>query len=242
MTQISDDLYIGDAPTSTVINNAARGFGPVGRHVTYDIVPLSANTTAMCGALATPAVGSLTITPTAGVTTTTAADGTTLYALDVPRNVVAVSTSGSDTTPTLTVAGKDIYKQDMSATITLTGTTSVGTLKAFSGISSLTLATTNCLGNLSVGTGNVFGLPFILPDVNDVVAVKWASALAQDTGTAVKADATSPATTATGDVRGTYAPSSASNGSRRLTITQYLPDTAVAPAAPRSSTLGVDQK
>ena len=45
-------------------------------------------------------------------------------------------------------------------------------------------------------------------------STKWNNTLAQDAGTFVAADATSPATSATGDPRGTYLPSSASDGTR----------------------------
>ena len=243
MTHVSDDLFVGDAPTNITPPGGyplvPKGFGPVGRHVTYDIVPLTAVATNLVSALATAQVGALTISPGVGVTQSTTATGTTIYKFDVPRGVQVLSSNTTDVSA-LTITAYDAYTQPVTELVTLTPGTAALSKKTYSSVASIALGTTGLIGALSIGTSDVFGLPFILPDINDVVSVKWASVLANDAGTAVKADATSPATTSTGDVRGTYKPSSASNGSRRLTITQYLPDTAAAPGAGRAAVLGVD--
>jgi hypothetical protein len=84
-------------------------------------------------------------------------------------------------------------------------------------------------------------LPFALLDVGYVAHLSWASTLARDTGTATAADTTSPATSSTGDVRGTYAPSSASNGSRRLVMGIHLTGAQCGPSATRASAFGVTQ-
>jgi hypothetical protein len=72
-------------------------------------------------------------------------------------------------------------------------------------------------------------------------AVKWDNTLAQDAGTFVAADATSPATASTGDVRGTYVPSGSSNGSKRLVVWMHLTAIQCGPNATRAGAAGVDQ-
>ena len=52
---------------------------------------------------------------------------------------------------------------------------------------------------------------------------------------------TNPATSTTGDVRGTYIPSSATNGSRRLVMAIAMPGIAVGPNSTRTGALGVTQ-
>ena len=52
---------------------------------------------------------------------------------------------------------------------------------------------------------------------------------------------TNPATSTTGDVRGTYTPSTATNGVRRLVLSLAVPAIAVGPNATRIGALGVNQ-
>jgi hypothetical protein len=52
---------------------------------------------------------------------------------------------------------------------------------------------------------------------------------------------TNPATNITGDVRGTYYPSSATNGIKRLVVVIALPGIASGPNATRIGALGVTQ-
>ena len=68
----------------------------------------------------------------------------------------------------------------------------------------------------------------------------WNSTITDDAGTFVAAD-TATATTTTGDVRGTYVPSSATDGIKRLVMTIALPGIAVGPNATRIGALGVTQ-
>ena len=109
----------------------------------------------------------------------------------------------------------------MTETITGPNTTTVQGNKASKYIVSISISAA-AAGAITVGTGDKFGLPMAAPSANYVIA-KWADTLALDAGTFVAADATT-ATATTGDVRGTYVPSSASNGTRRLTVYQLAYD------------------
>jgi hypothetical protein len=93
---------------------------------------------------------------------------------------------------------------------------------------------------LTVGTTNVLGIPVRVTNVAYVASVKSNNTLAQDAGTFVAAD-TATATTATGDVRGTYAPATTSNGIVRTVMAITLPGIAVGPNATRIGALGVNQ-
>lgn len=132
---------------------------------------------------------------------------------DVPRSV-SITSAGNDSGRTFTVYGTDEYGQTMSEAITGPNTTTAHGAKAFWTVTRIAVDAATA-GAITAGTGDKFGLPFKLLDVP---IPRWASTLAQDAGTYTAAVTTDPATTTTGDVRGTYLPSSASNGSRRLTL------------------------
>jgi hypothetical protein len=79
-----------------------------------------------------------------------------------------------------------------------------------------------------------------MTNVAYVSSVRWDSTLAADAGTFVAA-VTTAATTTSGDVRGTYVPSSATNGTKRLVMGVLLPAIAVGPNSTRTGALGVTQ-
>ena len=142
---------------------------------------------------------------------------------------------------TVTVSGLDIYGQAMSEAITSSAavSTAVSGLKAFYLITSVTVSGATGTA-LTVGTTNVLGIPVRVANVAYVVSVKSNNLLADDAGSFLPAD-TSTATTTTGDVRGTYAPVTASNGIVRTVMTIALPAIAVGPNATRVGALGVNQ-
>ena len=215
------------------------GIGPVGRVYVWDVMPqaLVANN------IATAQTTSSTITLTAGtsVKSVVRADGTTVLQLDCPRAVSIVSGTGTLTNRNVTISGYDYYGQAMSEVIA-TGTvqsTTVPGKKAFFQISSATIS--GALGaTIAVGTTDVLGIPVRVFNAAYIVSVKSNNTLAQDAGTFVAAD-TATATTTTGDVRGTYAPATASNGIVRTVMTISLPGIAVGPNATRVGALGVTQ-
>ena len=230
------------AHTNVPLDNPAPmdlGVGPLGRIYVWDIVPqaLIANN------IATAQTTSSSITLTAGtsVKSVTTAGGVTVLQLDCPRAVSIVSGTGTLTNRNVTISGYDYYGQAMSEVIA-TGTvqsTTVAGKKAFFQITSASIS--GALGaTIAVGTTDVLGLPVRVFNVSYVASVKSNNTLAQDAGTFVAAD-TATATTTTGDVRGTYAPATASNGIVRTTMGILLPAIAVGPNATRVGALGVTQ-
>ena len=251
MTQFNDDLYLGSAPTgilnpyndtteSSTDNNIGVGVGPLGRVYVYDITPAALLATNLCSAVTMSASGNQVITAGAGVTKGVNASNVTIYSFDVPRGVQIVAGTAGDTTQFVTVSGFDLYGQAMSEKIIFNGTTIVHGKKAFKSVTAISLSAALTTTG-SVGSNDVLGLPFRLLDLNHCISAKWASALAADAGTLVAADTTATATTTTGDVRGTYKPSSATNGTRRLTISLFIPGIASGPNATRIGALGVTQ-
>jgi hypothetical protein len=244
MPRIADDLFMGSAfgPNLADSNPAPMeaGVGPMGRIFTYNIVPLLLQAAGLAVAQAVAAAKNLTLTAGTGVTTTVDAMGVTRYVLDVPRCVTLVSSGAGDTTQTATVSGYDVYGQPMTARITLNGVTTVPTLKAFKSVTSIAISAATA-GNISAGFNDRLGLPVVVSDAGFIIKSAWAGALAQDAGTFVAAVSTSPATALTGDVRGLYTPSSASDGSKRLLLHLHLPDAAVGPLSTRIGAFGVTQ-
>lgn len=242
--QISDDLYLGPVVREGAVSGGPspmdRGIGPMGRVYIFDVVPLVLQTSGLATAQAVAGAGNLTLTAGTGVTTETAADGTTLYVLDTPRGVSIDSANVGDTTQTATFYGYDQYGQAMSEAIALNGTTQVNGQKAFKKVYRIAISAA-CAGNINAGFTDVLGLPVRVTNVAYVLSVKWDSTLAADAGTFAAADTTSPATTTTNDVRGTYVPSSATGGSKRLVMAIAVPAIGCGPDATRVGALGVTQ-
>ena len=97
---------------------------------------------------------------------------------------------------------------------------------------------------MTVGTTDILGLPLRVFDAGYLARIGYNNVVANDTGgnaAFVVADMTTPATTTTGDVRGTYVPSSATNGIKRLVMVIALPSIATGPNATRTGALGVTQ-
>lgn len=115
------------------------------------------------------------------------------------------------------IKGYDCYGFALSDTVTVAaGANTVNSLKAFKAVTSVTPQFTDA-HNYSVGTADIFGFGILASFFSDVI-VHWNNALITAITGFVAADTTSPATAATGDVRGTYAVQSASDGAKRLTI------------------------
>ena len=225
------DGYLGDPAPMDL------GVGPLGRVYVWDCVPLALQTANIAASQTAAGSGSLTLTAGTSVKTVTNAAGVTVLQLNTPR---ALQVNTSTTARAVTISGYDYFGQAMTETITVAtaGTAKAG-LKAFYQIASATI--NGSATAVTIGTTDVLGLPVRCMDAGYVVKVGWNNTLAQDTGLFVAADMTNPATSITGDVRGTYKPSTASDGVKRLVMTIALPAIAVGPNATRTGALGVTQ-
>lgn len=245
MPQFSDDIFLGTAtaPGPLVSNNPspmAQGVGPMARVYIFDVVPVTLQAAGLAASQNPGSGASFTLAAGTGVTSRVRADGTTEYVLDTPR-CVTITAAGANTA-TYRVTGYDLYGQPMTQLLAAPSTSTVATTKAFKTITSVANANATAGTNgLTVGFNDKLGIPVRVPSVPYIVSVKWDTALANDTGTFVAADATDPATASTTDVRGCYTPSSAANGSRRLVMAIALPALAAGPQATRVGAFGVTQ-
>jgi hypothetical protein len=139
---------------------------------------------------------------------------------DVPRNVV-ITSAGNDSAKTFTVTGTDEYGNAVVENITGANAGAASGKKAFKTVTAVDIDS-NSAGNVTVGTGDVLGLPVALPDTGFVLG-ELEDNQAASAGTLVAAVA-STASATTGDVRGTYDPDSACNGTKTFTLLVALTD------------------
>lgn len=217
------------------------GVGPLGRTYVWDIVPQTKGNANIVAAAVTTAA-SLPLAAGTSVKSVTTSTGAAGLQLDTPRAVSVTTGAGSPTSVNITVSGYDYYGQPMSeviATGTVASTTTNGK-KAFYIITGVT-ASGGSVVTVSVGTADIFGCPVRFIDKSYVLRYGWNNGTTDDTsGTLTVAD-TATATTSTGDVRGTFAPSSVADGIKRAVVTLALPAIAVGPNATRVGALGVTQ-
>lgn len=232
MPHWDDDIWLGSA-TGPQTNNAAgpsrvfRGVGPLGRTYTYDIVPAAA---ASNGIAASQTVS----TANATLNGSLASGG--VATLDVARTLTMAAAVGN--TAAVTVTGTDFYSRTQTETKNLNGTTAVNFSKAFKTVTQVYVA--GSVTTFTIGTRDVFGLPYRVTDAGYIIHAGWDNTLADNAGTFTAADTTSPATATTTDVRGTFAiTGNAANGSRRLVLTIALPAIAVGPDATSVGAIGV---
>jgi hypothetical protein len=215
------------------------GVGPLGRVYVWDVVPQAPAASNIAAVQTTSAT--IALTAGASVRSVILPSGATVLQLDCPRAVSIVSGTGTLTNRNVTITGYDYYGQPMSEVIA-TGTvqsTTVAGKKAFFQILSASIS--GALGaTIAVGTTDVLGIPVRVTDGGYICHVGWNGGFALDTGTFVAA-ATATATTTTGDVRGTFDPSSAADGIKRLVLGIMLPAIAVGPNATRAGAFGVTQ-
>lgn len=145
------------------------------------------------------------------------------------RTVAITAAASASGTVTFLVSGYDIYGVPMTERIASTASTQTAGKKAFKYIASVTPSATDAI-NYSVDTLDVFGFPLRSDFWGDVLVDYNAALLTASTGY-LAAVTTSPATTTTGDVRGTYAVQSAADASKRLFFLQNPPVTNIGSVA-----------
>lgn len=242
MTHFSDSLHLGAAATGIVgnpngSNTGGRGFGPIGRCYVYDIVPLTLSATALATSQ-TPGASAITLTAGTSVTLVQFA-GQNRYTLDVPRTVT-ITSGGTDTGITFLVSGYDTYGVPMTERITGAAAGTATGKKAFASVISVQPSAA-AASTVTVGTSDVLGLPVAVVDAAYIAHAGWNNTLADNAGTFTAAITTNPATATTGDVRGTYLPTPATNGTRRLVITIALSDLNIGGGQTIQGVVGVTQ-
>lgn len=131
------------------------------------------------------------------------------------RNV-RITSGGNDTGITFTVNGFDYYGYPMTENITGASAGVASGKKAFKWVTSVT-HTGSVATTVTIGTGDVYGFPLRADSFGYVYIVWNNTSITANTGF-LAADTTNPATSTTGDARGTYAVQSASDGTKRLEI------------------------
>lgn len=130
---------------------------------------------------------------------------------------VSITGVGAGAGGNFLVSGWDAYGYPMTQLVTVAaGVNTVATLKAFKFIGSIVPQFTDAQ-NYSVNTTDVFGIPIRAAIFSETI-IHWNETLITANTGFVGAVATSPSTNLLGDVRGTYAVQSASDGVKRLTI------------------------
>lgn len=140
--------------------------------------------------------------------------------LDVPRNIT-IASSGVDTARVFTISSRDEYGRAVVETITGVNAGTVAGKKAHKSNISISVDAA-CAGNISVGWGNALGLPAFLASTALVVK-ELQDGVAAAAGTFVYGDTAQPTAT-TGDVRGTYVPNVAPDGTKGYSLWVTLPD------------------
>jgi hypothetical protein len=206
MTQISDDLYTGDA-----------FYGAVGEPRGLKLAPIFAKE---FGAVVTADADGICVAATATGAATLSATGALVSGgvatFDVARCVALTATS-SNAAITYTVNGTDAYGVTISSKLAGPGaTTAATTLKAFKTVTSIT-TTQATVGGITAGTSDTLGSPVRIADKGKVLGV-FVDGVPESTLTVVAGTATNATSTATtGDVRGTLLLNTASNGAKRFT-------------------------
>jgi hypothetical protein len=234
MPQYSDDLFLGPAfgpwlngQQGQTPSPFAFGVGPLGRVFIFDVVPAALATNNICASQTVGAGANALINgarASGGVAT-----------IDVARCLQMAAAVGN--VSNVTVFGTDIWGQPQAETRALNGTTPVNFLKAFRTVTRVLSA--GAITTFTLGTRDAIGLPWRVTDAGYIVSVKWNNTLAQDAGTFTAAVTTNPNTAALGDVRGTYLPSNAADGVKRLVMAIALPGIAVGPNATSIGAIGV---
>lgn len=136
---------------------------------------------------------------------------------DYPRNVVITVTHGSSVVAESgTITGIDLYGTALTEAWSVTAGTTSKTFtgkKAFARVDSVTITTVadGSANSNIIGTGNVFGLPFKCSSVQPIGEMQ--DGAVPTAGTIVAAG-----TASTADMRGTYSPNAAPDGSKDYVV------------------------
>lgn len=178
--------------------------------------PTTKTTTSLIATTAVAGIGAVAMAGTKVV------GGVGVLGAPTGRGVQVVSSNAGDTTQTITVRGKDMYGQSMSEAIAANGTAPVLGKKAFLTVTSVT-ASAALAGNLSVGDTDVLGLPVWLGNATFVWRETQDGAVAT-AGTIVAGLGQVVPSATSADVRGTYLPNAACDGSKACILLAAIPE------------------
>lgn len=129
---------------------------------------------------------------------------------------VTLTSAGNLSGVSFTITGLDYHNRVIVQTLAGPNANTVSTTKTFQVVYSV--ATSAAVGTaVSVGTGDVIGLPMRCPN-RGLLSVRWDVGATEDAATFVAADNALTPTPTSGDIRGTVTPSSAPNGVRNLVL------------------------
>jgi hypothetical protein len=138
--------------------------------------------------------------------------------LDVPRNVTLTVATTNQSGVSFTVYGTDEYGEAVVETITGPNANTVAGVKAFKTVTRVAASAAIATNGVSVGFGDVLGLPIHLRNVDQIVS-QFEGNTKPTAGTAVAGlSPLTKSTATTADVRGTYDPNSACDGAKAFTL------------------------
>lgn len=192
----------------------------------YNVVPLQKNATNVAASQTPSGAGKLTLAAGTGTTSTTV-KGNTVIALDCARCIALIG-QGGVAQVNYTITGYDDFQNPMTQVLAgPNGAQTINTTKAFRYVQSISVDGGTSAA-ITVGTSDIIGLQMCAP-YYECAAMNWNGAQIASNANFTAADATSPATTSTGDVRGTVnlGAISATDGTKRFTAEIQLvnPDT-----------------
>lgn len=233
MTHFSDQIRVGKAgtpgdPTGLPMPNGLpfSGGGIYGGPqdafaAAIDTVPIATFSNNL--ATAQTVSGANWVLSTGTGITTTSINGVTYFDQGWDRSLLFLGAATTATATLITVTGKDNLLRSISCTFTGPVSTNViQTKKTFRYVAGAFSAGNTGTG-VSIGTGDTFAFQHVCSSFGYLTNINWSgNVVTASTGYTVP-DVTNPATSGTGDVRGTFqVPTLSSNGVARLTIFQYL--------------------
>ena len=221
----SDYVVLDQAPSTAAVNNIAVAANVTsGTNMTLvtasaaGITVMSTSLTIPQTGLTVPAVLAIDLQPGLVLFGTNKSIGIADPTKNLARAISITGVSGGAGGAFL-VSGYDLYGNPQTEKITAAaGAATTNGKKAFKFFKTITPQFTDA-HNYSVGTADIFGFPLLVSTFS-YATIGWAGSTVTASTGFTKADTTSPATNTTGDVRGTYAVQSASNGV--LTLQNFI--------------------
>lgn len=152
---------------------------------------------------------------------------------------VTITGATSGTGGNFLISGYDVYGYPLTQLLTVgAGAVAATTLKTFKFVTSVVPQFTDT-HVYSVGTADVFGFP-LYNALFSSLQLRWNNAVVTSNTGYLPGVTTNPATNLTGDVRGTYAVQSASDGTKRFTLSMR-PSVSTMVVNPTFGLFGVNQ-